>query len=309
VSDPVAALRAVSGNDLASGATNLPNIPAIPSSADPATVNILSAMKEWMEKAAGAGLTGFASKQDLINAGVLSTDKNGNLITQNDTRVPPAPTGLAANGAMTNILVQWDAPVSKYGYHAYTEIWAAEDDDFTNAVMVGQSGGFVFSHSVGEDSTRYYWIRFVSSGGVKGPFNAVGGTKGNTAQNVKYLLDTLTAAYGSTSVAPFFQLDKDTTINGVTIPAGTYIKSAFIYEGMITTAMIKNATIDTANITGKLTASQINADGLKVTNGEFSGLLSVKSSEDGARLEITTNMIRVYDENQILRVKIGDLSG
>lgn len=273
MSDPVSALRAVSGNDPASGATGLPNIPSVPMGTDPAMTNILSVMKSWMELAAGNGLTGFASKQELIDAGVLKSDESGKVIGQIDLTIPPVPTGLLANGAMTNILVQWDTPVGKYRNHAYTEVWASGVDDFSQAVMIGQAGGFVFSHSVGEDSTRYYWIRFVSTFGVKGPFNGVGGTQGMTAKNVNYLITSLTEAYGTNSAAPFFQIDQPTVINGVTIPAGTYMKSAFIAEGMITTAMIQNATIDAARITGKLTANQINADQLNVTNGTFTGQL------------------------------------
>ncbi len=270
--DPVSALRAL-GGDVTAGATGLPNIPQVPASADPAMTNILSVMKTWMEKASGAGITGFASKQELLSAGVISQDQNGNIVGQNDMRAPPVPTGLAANGAMTNILVQWDTPVGKYSYHAYTEVWAAEVDDFSLAIMIGQAGGFVFSHAVGEGSKRYYWIRFVSKSGIKGPFNAVGGTLGNTAQNVDYLIDTLTDAYGATGAAPFFQVDTAVVLNGVTIPPGIYMKSAFIANGTITTAQIKNATIDSAQITGKLTANQINADQLNVTNGRFSGQL------------------------------------
>lgn len=273
MSDPVSALRAVSGNDPVSGATGLPNIPSVPMGTDPAMTNILSVMKSWMELAAGNGLTGFASKQELIDAGVLKSDESGKVIGQIDLTIPPVPTGLLANGAMTNILVQWDTPVGKYRNHAYTEVWASGVDDFSQAVMIGQAGGFVFSHSVGEDSTRYYWIRFVSTFGVKGPFNGVGGTQGMTAKNVNYLITSLTEAYGTNSAAPFFQIDQPTVINGVTIPAGTYMKSAFIAEGMITTAMIQNATIDAARITGKLTANQINADQLNVTNGTFTGQL------------------------------------
>lgn len=273
MSDPKSALRAVSGNDAGGGATNLPNIPEVPSSDDSGLINILSSMKSWMEKAVGSGLTGFATKQELLSAGVLKTDETGALLSVADMRIPPVPSGLEANGAMTNILVQWDSPLGAYGNHAYTEVWAAESDNFSSAAMVGQAGGFVFAHSVGEDSVRYYWIRYVSTSGIKGPFNAVRGIQGHTAQNVSYLIDSLSDVYGTNSAAPFFHLDQPTVINGLTIPAGTYMKSAFIADGTITTAMIKKATIDVAQITGRLTANQINADQLNVTNGTFAGQL------------------------------------
>ena len=47
----------------------------------------------------------------------------------------------------------------------------------------------------------------------------------------------------------------------VAIPEGVYIDTAFIKSGSITTAMIGNATIDTAHITGQLSANRIGPTG------------------------------------------------
>lgn len=205
MSDPLSALRAVSGNDPSTGgSTDLPNIPAVPASEDNGLVNLLSSMKAWMEKAAGSGLTGFATKRELMSAGVLQKDENGNLIGVGgvpDMTIPPVPTGLAASGAMTNILVQWDNPFGAYSNHGYTEIWAAGTDNFSAAVMVAQSWGFIFSHAVGEDSVRFYWVRFVSLSGVKGPFNSVNGVRGETAKNPEYLLQTLNKQISESELA------------------------------------------------------------------------------------------------------------
>ena len=194
MADAKSALIALGGST-ESGASGLPNIPAVPSSDDSALTNILASMKLWMEKAAGEGFTGFASKADLIAAGVLQSDPSGAVkpVAMN-MAVPPVPTGLLASGAMTTILVTWDSPMSAYGNHGYTEVWAAETDNFSSAVLVGQGAGFIFSHAVGEDSTRYYWVRFVSTSGIKGPFNSVNGTLGQTSKNVSYVLSTLTGA-------------------------------------------------------------------------------------------------------------------
>ena len=195
MSDAKAALRAISGAEPSDTAVGLPNIPAVPATDDYALTNFLQSAKLWMEKAMGAGLTGFATRSDLIRNGLLKTDENGNLVPgggSTNLTSPPVPTGLTATGAMTNVLVEWDDPTSAYSNHGYTEIWAAETNDFSSAVMGGESGGFLFSHAVGEDSSRYYWIRFVSKAGIKGPFNSANGTHGQTAKNPQYLLDTLT---------------------------------------------------------------------------------------------------------------------
>ena len=281
MSDPLAALRAVSGNDPSSGATTLPNIPAVTYTDDASLTNILSAMKLWMDKAAGNGLTGFASKQDLIDAGVLSKDPSGNLKPTADTSmaVPPVPTGLTASGAMTIILLEWDDPRLAYSNHGYTEIWAAEVDNFSSAQLVGQSSGVIFVHAVGEGSQRYYWIRFVSTAGVMGPYNAVGGTLGQTAQNPAYLLDAMS---GILDEQPFFTVETPTEINGVTIPVGTYMKSAFIHDAFITSAMIYELSADKITTgtlaaeriaTNSITADKINGTNLAVVNGTFSGSL------------------------------------
>lgn len=300
--DPLSALRAVSGTDAAAGATTLPNIPAVPYTEDGSLTNILSAMKLWMEKAGGQGLTGFASKQDLIDAGVLEKDASGKLTPAADISlaIPPVPTGLAASGAMTNIIVVWDNPSGAYGNHGYTEVWAAETDNFTNAVLVGQGSGFVFSHALGEDSTRYYWIRFVSTSGVKGPFNSVSGTMGQTAKNPAYLMDVLTEEYGTGSVSPFFQLDAPVTINGVEVPAGTYMKTAFIHDAAITNAKIKDLAVDTAKI-ADAAIQTAKIDDAAITSAKI-GTAAINSAHIGFAEIKTANI----DNAAITTAKIGD---
>lgn len=296
MSDPLAALRAVSGNDPSSGATTLPNIPAVPYTDDASLTNILSAMKLWMDKASSSGLTGFASKQDLIDAGVLTKDPSGNIKPTADTSmaIPPVPTGLTASGAMTIILLEWDDPRLAYSNHGYTEVWAAEVDNFSSAQLVGQSSGVIFVHAVGEGSQRYYWIRFVSTAGVMGPYNAVGGTLGQTAQNPAYLLDAMS---GILDEQPFFTVETPTEINGVTIPVGTYMKSAFIHDAFITSAMIYELSADKITTgtlaagriaTNSITADKINGTNLSVVNGTFSGSLQAATGTFTGALSAAT---------------------
>lgn len=285
MSDPIAALRAVSGVDPTTTGQAMPNIPAVPAIADGALTNFLQAAKLWMEKASSDGTMSFATKQQLISAGILKQDVSGNVTVADafNVSIPPVPTGLTATGAMTIITVQWDNPQAAYGNHAYTEVWASQTNNFSSAVMVGQSPGFIFPHGVQEGATRYYWVRFVSVAGIKGPFNAVAGTLANTAGSPAYLMGVLTEAYGTGSASPFFHLDTPTVIGGVTVPAGTYMKSAFIYDAMITNAMIGNLSADkiTTGVlnaaliaSNAITADKINGTNLNVINGTFSGALN-----------------------------------
>lgn len=75
-------------------------------------------------------------------------------------------------------------------------------------------------------------------------------------------------------------------VNGVTIPAGTYLNSAYIQNGSIDIAKINKASI------GNLSALSANI-------GHF------KSAQSGARLEIKDTVLLVYDANNTLRVRLG----
>lgn len=192
MSDPLRALEVATGKSQTDGATDFPNIPAVPSTESPGVANFLSSVKQWLEKASGSGLTGFASKKDLVNAGIGQVTPGGGFLpVVPDQTIPPVPTGLLASGAMTNIIVEWDDPTNSYGNHGYTEVWAAQTNNFSTAVLVSMASGFMFAHAVGEGSTRYYWIRFVSTTGVKGPFNSVTGTLGQTSSSPTFLLGVL----------------------------------------------------------------------------------------------------------------------
>lgn len=64
-------------------------------------------------------------------------------------------------------------------------------------------------------------------------------------------------------VLPFIVQASPTTINGVPVPAGVYIDTAFIRDGTITNAKIGNATIDNAKIVS-LSADKITAGSIAV---------------------------------------------
>lgn len=75
-------------------------------------------------------------------------------------------------------------------------------------------------------------------------------------------------------------------VNGVNVPAGTYLNSAYIQNGSIDVAKINKASI------GNLSALSANI-------GHF------KSAQSGARLEIKDTVLLVYDANNTLRVRLG----
>ena len=107
-----------------------------------------------------------------------------------------------------------------------------------------------------------------------------------------------------------FTVTSATTLNGVAVPAGVYMKSAYIQNGSIVNAMIGNAAITDAKIS-TLSATKITTGTLDASSVAIIGVapnLSLKSASSGERMEILAGKINVFDANGVLRVKLGNLA-
>jgi len=222
--------------------------------------NFLDRVREYM---GSGGEDRFVTLSELKRGGIVGTTPNGTITepTPNGVETPNLPRGLTATGAFATVILEWAAP--DYLGHAYTEVWAAPVDDFSLKELVGSTDGNIFSHNLGTGATRYYWIRFVNKLDTAGPFNATAGTLGQTSQDPDYLIEVLSEEYGTTGPAPFFQVDNPTVINGVTVPAGTYIKQAWIADATISRAKIQDLAVDNAKISD-LSATKITAGAMQV---------------------------------------------
>lgn len=110
---------------------------------------------------------------------------------------------------------------------------------------------------------------------------------------------------------------KIANIDAAKITSG-FIGTARIQDASISTAKIQDATITSAKIADTLQSTnyaagtagwRINKAGtMELNSAVFRGTIDVSSSTTGARLEIKNNVIKVFDEFGVLRVKIGDLS-
>lgn len=137
----------------------------------------------------------FVTARELTTIGVVQTDRRGVLVnpgTPVTISKPSQPVGFTVTAAIENILIEWDAP--QYVGHAYAEVWGHSTDDINSAVKVGVAPGNVFIDAVGPSVSRYYWVRFVNTDTVPGPFNSATGTLGETGPAVAHLLETLTDA-------------------------------------------------------------------------------------------------------------------
>lgn len=123
--------------------------------------------------------------------------------------------------------------------------------------------------------------------------------------------DTFYIGSPSNNKKPFAVLGSSGVINGVTVPAGTYIDTAYIPNGTITNAKIGELSAD------KITAGNIAADRMKANivsamSGQFTELSAItanigvlRTATSGARTEIRDNLIEVYDANGRIRVRLG----
>ena len=232
----------------------MPNLPSVTS---PLPRDLQMFVQRVREAIDGGGLDGLVTARQMVVAGIAEI-ANGTVTSAAATIVGAAksPTGLAGSGALASVILTWAAPT--YSGHAYTEIWAAtqtsaqvtasEAPVISQAVLVGMTAGNSFAHTIGSAATRYYWVKNVNRNGEASAFNATNGIAATTSGDPAYLMDVLSEALGGSSAAPFFQIDTATTINGVSIPAGTYMKAAFIHNAAITNAMIGTGVIDSAKI-------------------------------------------------------------
>ena len=157
-------------------------LPAIVSNIPSDLRQFLDRVREYVH-----GGADFVTKNDLVRGTLATTDPLGNLIPISgaviDFTPPPAPTGLAANGALTTVLLTWTDPL--YINLAYTEIWRSGTNDVGTAVLAGVANGALYSDTVGAQSSHYYWVRFVSKADVEGPFNATAGDWVPPAQTLR----------------------------------------------------------------------------------------------------------------------------
>ncbi|EOV0998726.1 DUF1983 domain-containing protein [Edwardsiella piscicida] len=91
---------------------------------------------------------------------------------------PQAPQGLQVSGGFSAVLLEWRAPT--YGGHALTEIYRHTQDNLADAVLVATSASVIYGDPVDPGWQGFYWIRFVNTAGVPGPFNAPAGTAAQT---------------------------------------------------------------------------------------------------------------------------------
>lgn len=208
---------------------------------------------------------------------------NGSTVVQTVVEVvdlPTAPTNVLATSGYDMIYLTWDVPGFRGFFKA--QVYFAATDNVGAAVLLDETDAMQYVHLTSSTTGFYYWVRFVNKNGDIGSFQGVAGVFGKAAVDVTYLNNLLNASFASNSqvfkiYAPGFAVGSAgstsypfkvvsapyTNSDGVVVPAGTYMDSAFIESGTIQTAAIRNAAITNAKIAdlnvSKLTAGNISA--------------------------------------------------
>lgn len=102
---------------------------------------------------------------------------------------PTKPEGFEVTGGFGYVLLEWVMP--KYNGHSLAEVWRGTEDNLSDAVLVGTTPGQVYSDSVDPGWKGFYWIRFVNSAGVSGPYNSPDGTPAETQMDVQAVIDQI----------------------------------------------------------------------------------------------------------------------
>lgn len=139
---------------------------------------------------------GGIAQRLIAGANLVASDAPQNMT------IPPRPANFTAVGGLAHVHLTWDSARDAFGNYAYTAIYRHTADNLADAVQIAQtSGGFIYSdHDVHYGVTYYYWIRFVSTAEVRGPFNSSVGTSAHLSEDPGELLDRLNGEITATQL-------------------------------------------------------------------------------------------------------------
>ena len=185
--------------------TKLPGLKNLPPNLEKELYSSLQSFKEALAVRlgqAGDPLDRAVTVRELIDSGVAKKRANKNFDPATDTTdfipndstvedlsIPPAPTGLTASSTFTEVIIDWNP--ATYSNHAFTEVYRSRDDEVGGAQLVTTTSSFITTDVVGYNQTYYYWVRFVSTAGVRGPFNGTNGARADTLEDIGAVMSQL----------------------------------------------------------------------------------------------------------------------
>lgn len=186
---------------------------------------------------------------------------------------PPAPTGVKVTGGLGNITIEWDW----INDATATEIYVSETDDIKTARLLAKVNSRVYTHEVGANKVRYYWLRHARGVNV-GPFNQMTGIRGESSVDIDAELEILNKKLSQNIVdevidtaLPARNLDLIKTVSGLNVDEYQGHKQVYnTADGRLYTwngtKYLENgidasgARIKTTQLVGTLQADQIGAN-------------------------------------------------
>ena len=269
---------------MATKGTKVPAIKNVPSRVDPELRSTLDSIKEALEVRLGRRgdpRDRAVTIRELIDSGLAKElkdnpfDPNSGTTSTGiappgdgpgDLTTPPAPTGLSASGVFTAVILDWN--IATYGNHAYTEIWRSETNEIGGAVLRSTTNAFVYTDEVGYGSTYYYWVRFVTTSNVFGPFNATEGVKAETAVDIGAVMTELSEELKDMPGFNTLLSDIDVTIDGVTLSLQSTLEGIDTAADAAQTA-VNNLTTNTPRVIRSTSAPTARADSSSLQTGDI----------------------------------------
>nr|DAJ39517.1 MAG TPA: tail protein [Caudoviricetes sp.] len=205
-------------------------------------------------------------------------DKNQLLSQYNKTFTidkPPIVKNILITGLMTAILIEWDY-VDEF---TDTEIWVSDRDDLNTAKILTKLNARSFTHEVGSEQIRYYWLRHTRGINV-GSFNITSGRHGQSNKGVDKALNDLRENLANMQLS-----DLQGTLEADQLNANS-ILAKHLGSGSVTTDKLEAGAVTT----NKIDTGAVTADKIKVLN------LSAVSANMGA---ITAGSIKIGSRNNL----------
>lgn len=241
-------------------------------------IRIMDEMRSAIE-AITSESNAVVTEQRLLELGVVEKGGDGSIGVAGGSAnlaVPPVPANLVATGGLGVIFLSWDAP--GYSNHSHTEIYRAPgtETNVANAVLIGTARPNFYADSVGDGSTYNYWIRFVSTSAVSGPYLQPH-VQASASVDPTYALTVLT---GSITESQLYNA-LNTRINLIDTPVTGLVDRIGVAEGdiLVNQQDISQAQADILTNAGNVSnnAAAITTLDSRVTTAE--GSITVNSSD------------------------------
>ena len=145
----------------------------------------------------------FVSVRDLLAMGIIERTDNGYEYLEPGVGIistgpkymetPPQPKYFSASPGLAAIQLLWESARNYYTNHGSTEIYRNTVDNRATALKILDVPNTysALDKTAEYGVTYYYWVRFVSSTGITGPFNGLSGFQSGLINNPDNLLELL----------------------------------------------------------------------------------------------------------------------